>query len=393
MSRSINRGVAAVWMALMGIGVTGGAVLAEPPSSAPQDARQAEASLIEQARSLQRNGKWEEAAEAWEQVTKHDPDNGTAWFNYGYCLHAAGRLEEAIEVHQRASTFDDYRGIALYNLGCAYALTDRPDEAFDALAGSQAAGFSLRNHAPNDSDLEPLREDPRFAALLANEPAGIQGRLQQALARARQMMQQQVPQARQQISAKLQQVARQTQGLLALLQQKLASDERFAVIAQRVKAWLGGGQVDAGARQDAPPAGTQPSEPRKATATLEQAHRHQQAGEWDEAAATYAELVEQDPDNPTFAFGLAISLHMGEHYEKAIEAHRKAAEFDQTRGVALYNLACAYALTGQTDKALEALDASGETGFDIHEAAPSDSDFDSIRDDPRFKKLLADREY
>ena len=58
--------------------------------------------------------------------------------------------------------------------------------------------------------------------------------------------------------------------------------------------------------------GTQPSEPRKATATLEQARRHQQAGEWDEAAATYAELVEQDPDNPTFAFGLAISLHAAE---------------------------------------------------------------------------------
>ena len=115
MSRSIRHPVAAVCLAVMSFGSP---VLSQETS--PQDA-----SSVEHARNLQQAGQWPEAADAWRLVVEHDADNGTAWFNLGYCLHAAGRLERAIEAHRKASTFDDYHGIALYNLGCAYALLKR----------------------------------------------------------------------------------------------------------------------------------------------------------------------------------------------------------------------------------------------------------------------------
>jgi tetratricopeptide (TPR) repeat protein len=377
MSRTIGNNVAVAWVTLVGFGMTGGPALAEPTTPAPQEQTEADASILEQARSLQGAGQWEQAAEAWGQLTQQEPDNGTAWFNLGYCLHAAGRLEEAIEVHQKAAAFDDYHAIALYNLGCANALAGHPDAAFEALAGAQAAGWQLREYAFSDSDLESLRQDPRLEELLAREPVGMRGRIQMVLARAQQYVNQHAPQAKQQLAGIMQQAMQHAQVMLYQLQQKLAQDERFAPLAQKLQQWLGG-QAETSGPPDA------------VTALVEKAQQHQQAGEWAEAASVYGALIEHAPDNAELCFALAYALHMAGDYEKAIEADKRSATFDQTRGVALYNLACAYALTGRTDEALEALQASREAGYDFAHGMRTDSDLDSLRDDPRFQELLAD---
>ena len=167
MSRSIKHAGAAAWLAFVAVGVGGGTLLAAPLTTTTEKPEHAETTTAEQASALQQDGRWEEAAEAWRQVAEQTPDSGTAWFNLGYCVHAAGRLDEAIDIHRRAAEFDDYRGIALYNLGCAYALTGRSDAAIEALTASQEAGFRLRGRVESDSDLESLRKDPRLAALLA----------------------------------------------------------------------------------------------------------------------------------------------------------------------------------------------------------------------------------
>ena len=171
------------WITIFGVGAAGAPVVAAP-ETAP-----AEAVTAEQARSLQGEGRWEEAAEAWEQVAKQNPDDGGVWFNLGYCQHAAGRLEEAIKTHKKAATFDAFHGIAMYNLGCAYALVGRDDDAIDALANAQDAGFALRGRVQGDSDLQTLLDNPRLGALLEREaPAGWQGKLQQMVAGAKQFL-------------------------------------------------------------------------------------------------------------------------------------------------------------------------------------------------------------
>ncbi len=116
MKRPIKQTVAAVWAVLMAIGVPGSAIMAQPPTSPTANSDQSEPPTIDDARALQGAGQWEEAAAAWREITKTDPENGAAWFYLGYCLLADGRPEEAIAVNQRAATFDEYHGIALYNL-------------------------------------------------------------------------------------------------------------------------------------------------------------------------------------------------------------------------------------------------------------------------------------
>jgi len=369
--------VAVTWLTLFGMGAAGVGALAAPVS-APADAVTAE-----QARSLQGEERWEEATEAWEQVAEQSPDNGAAWFNLAYCLHAAGRLEEAIEMHKKAATFDGFHGIAMYNLGCAYALVGRDDDAIDALAEAQDAGFGLRGRVEGDSDLQSLGGNPRLRALLEREtPAGWQGKIQEVLAGAKRFL------TGPQVSGMVQKLVGAAHAGLAQLQQKMAGDERFAALAQKLQALLGGhGDARADARGES--TSSDPANPaERAGATLDQARTYQQAGDWTNAVEAYRAVLVEQPDSPTGWFGLAYCLHMSGDYEQAIAAHKESARFDQTRGIALYNLACAYALTGRPDEALDALEESSEAGFDL-EPAGSDSDLESLREDQRFIALIS----
>ena len=85
--------------------------------------------------------------------------------------------------------------------------------------------------------------------------------------------------------------------------------------------------------------------------------------------------------------------------ELAVENEKHARE-QQQRFSNRYNLACAYALGGKTDKALDAVRDALETMKSLKanvarkswEDMAKDKDFDSIRNDPRFSKLYSDYE-
>jgi len=75
-----------------------------------------------------------------------------------------------------------------------------------------------------------------------------------------------------------------------------------------------------------------------------------EAKRWDEVIALYNEALGEKPDHP----------------------------------VLLYNLACMEALAGRPDDALTHLERAIELQPEFAETAAKDTDFDSIRDDPRF---------
>ncbi len=54
-----------------------------------------------------------------------------------------------------------------------------------------------------------------------------------------------------------------------------------------------------------------------------------------------------------------------------------------------YNAACVYALIGEKDAAIDLLEANVARGFGKRDWVEHDSDFDSLREDPRFVTLLA----
>ena len=54
----------------------------------------------------------------------------------------------------------------LYNMACFYSIQGEPEEALACLEKAVHLGFGLRGWIENDPDLIPLREDPRFQAIL-----------------------------------------------------------------------------------------------------------------------------------------------------------------------------------------------------------------------------------
>ena len=71
-------------------------------------------------------------------------------------------------------------------------------------------------------------------------------------------------------------------------------------------------------------------------------------------------------------------------YEASVAA---VADWPERYGIARYNLACFYALSGQKEKALHELRAALQLRPDLIEWSQQDTDLVSLRDDPAFQAL------
>src|SRR3546814_6606032 len=58
--------------------------------------------------------------------------------------------------------------MVLYNVACLYTTQGNPQRALELLEEAVRLGFGDRAWMETDSDLEPLRSEPRFQALLAS---------------------------------------------------------------------------------------------------------------------------------------------------------------------------------------------------------------------------------
>ncbi len=80
-------------------------------------------------------------------------------------MHDAAR---AIQLTERAMAVDPEDPMLLYNVACVYAQLGKIDESLGALEGAVEKGWGDKNWIEHDSDLEPLRRDPRFQAIVSS---------------------------------------------------------------------------------------------------------------------------------------------------------------------------------------------------------------------------------
>jgi len=99
----------------------------------------------------------------------------------------------------------------------------------------------------------------------------------------------------------------------------------------------------------------------------------------------------REPKNAEEWYERAYDLYQNDRYQLAAEAFRRAADEGHRADVALYNAACSWALLGNADRSLVELDAALRAGWDDLDKIAEDSDFDPIRSDPRFERMLAAR--
>jgi len=73
--------------------------------------------------------------------------------------------------------------------------------------------------------------------------------------------------------------------------------------------------------------------------------------------------------------------------EAGAEALAELSESPEWRGAVRYNLACHYALMGDTERAIDGLRAALELNPGLTEWSKEDSDFESIREEPAYQAL------
>jgi len=84
-------------------------------------------------------------------------------------LYQEERYEEAADLaRELVAAHPQYPGL-LYNLACCESLAGRKADAIEHLRLAIEASDRTRSYLADDSDLDPLREEPGFRALLAGD--------------------------------------------------------------------------------------------------------------------------------------------------------------------------------------------------------------------------------
>ncbi len=109
---------------------------------------------------------YERALEVADRFLELNPDSLAARLNRASGLMALGRREEAFEQAQSVIESGSRDQRVLYNTACFYSLAGEVEPALETLKRTVDAGYAAADWARNDSDLDNIRQDPRFQRLL-----------------------------------------------------------------------------------------------------------------------------------------------------------------------------------------------------------------------------------
>ena len=122
----------------------------------------------EEAAAVRRRG-----VRAAERRLQHDPEETRALYmaaNALVCLEETGR---GLRLAERALALEPDEPMLLYNVGCIFSLAGEPERALDCLEKAVAGGDAYVDWLQQDSNLDPVRDHPRFQGLLAGQGTSL----------------------------------------------------------------------------------------------------------------------------------------------------------------------------------------------------------------------------
>jgi len=314
--------------------------------------------------------------------------------------------------------------VASYNLACAHARKGDSDLAFEWLDKAMKAGFDVYGHL-DDSDLDALHGDPRWAELKKRAREARAGRDQAKVRRAAErfdLLAERTPPdgralydvgrdllrhadydraARAFVAAAGAGVREATSLYNAACARALANQKPEALdLLQRA---LDAGFDDPDHLRDDDDLDGLRAEPRfrqllkdADALTLDgfpslgaRLLRSQKAAEAEDAATRIEGYLKRRPESGRGWSNLGYVRLAAEDERQAVRAYRKALDLGYRKGVTMYNLACAHARLKERDEAFGWLDRAIEAGFTSWRRIEEDEDLFHLRRDPRFEKAVA----
>ena len=107
-----------------------------------------------------------------EAALKGDEDNFDVLFELGNAYTRVGRYEDGLRVDRKLTRLQPKNPIAHYNFSCSLSLLGRIDEALEELEKSFRLGYREYNHIVSDPDLDNVRRDRRFNELIERYLSG-----------------------------------------------------------------------------------------------------------------------------------------------------------------------------------------------------------------------------
>ena len=98
--------------------------------------------------------------------------------------------------------------------------------------------------------------------------------------------------------------------------------------------------------------------------------------------------LELNPDDPRALYMGAVGLARLGESKRARDWANQAMAISPNDATVLYNVACVLSNIGESDEAISVLEKSVDSGFGHWAWIENDSDFDSLRNHPRYQALL-----
>lgn len=377
------------------------------------------------------------SSDSEDENAEHD---GPYWFNRGYALHQSDHYIEAIEAFSHSIGLGYRQPTAIYNVACGYSLLNDKDNALFWLERAFASGFDRADLLNSDSDLDPLRADPRFKEIvqkvslmkpddkpLKEKSQKERDRLDEAIINFEQLRSSSSKDGDRwySVGSRLIRMRDFDRATVALTQAiELLNYRAFNAMYNLACNYSLAGNVELGLQWlersvnagfdgpdkllEDPDIANLRGNPRfkkiqELSRTLSLSQFAEEGGDdsqiskrrWAPAVKLYQSFLQGEPNNGRAWFNLGFALHYSGEHSQAIDAFQRAIQNNYRPPTSMYNIGCANARMGNKDAAFEWLEKSYEAGFNLEDYVKSDADLDSLRSDPRFKRYMdmADNEH
>jgi len=366
-----------------------------------------------------------------ERKTMQDAESseGEQAYKRAYKLHSAGRYDEAADAFEEALDLGHNPGTSMYNIACCQAMMGEAGRAMSWLEKAIEAGFDDPENLVEDSDFDPIRSDSAFQQFIdsAFEAAGAQRKDPQHYPYRTTLKQfDELKQAGSTNGKKWHHVGYKLIGYRELDRAAEAFERAVETMPEAGKNtamynlactyslagktrpaldWLER-SVDAGFDTHERFLNDSDLDVLRGESEFERIAEKSEflslgrfprrgwdesdysTDRWEPAIEEFNAFVADNPSSGRGWYNLGWALHFSERHDEAIGAFEKAATLEFQPAAATYNVACANAMLGRTGAALDALEAAVESGAVSYGHLKGDDDLESLRSEPRYQTLL-----